>query len=445
MNQGKHELHETARQRERAVLVGVERRDDREAWPVEDSLAELRLLAATAGVEVVGEFTQSLDKPNQTFFIGSGKLDEIKDFKGAVPFDLVIFDDDLSPSQQRNVERALQTRVVDRRSLILDIFAQHARTREGALQVEVAQYEYLLPRLTRAWTHLSRQTQGGVGLRGPGETQLEIDRRRMRDRLTYLRRELETVTRHRGLYRDRRKKVGIPIVAIVGYTNAGKSTLLNRVAGANVLVADQLFATLDPTTRRVSLPGGGEVLFTDTVGFVQKLPTDLVAAFRATLEEISDADLILHVVDVTHPHVERQVEVVDATLRELGVEDTPVVVALNKVDLLPDPEAGSREVEGQERIVGVSALTGEGVDRLLQVVSEVLGEQGRTLRALIPYEHSRVLDAVFRSGTVHAQRHLPEGTEIEATVPLHLSAQLDPYLVNRVVAGVADGPDSTSP
>jgi GTP-binding protein HflX len=406
----------------------VEIRDEPGAWPVDDSLDELALLARTAGVEVVGEFTQTLDHPNVTFFIGPGKVEEIKAYKGAEPFDLIIFDDDLSPSQQRNLERELRTRVIDRRSLILDIFAQHARTREGALQVEVAQYEYLLPRLTRAWTHLSRQTRGGVGLRGPGETQLEIDRRRMRARLTHLRRELEEVRRHRALYRGRRRKSGIPIVAIVGYTNAGKSTLLNRVSGSNVLEADQLFATLDPTTRRVRLPGGTEVLFTDTVGFVQKLPPDLVAAFRATLEEITDADIILHVVDITHPHVQRQVDVVDTTLRELGVQETPVVVALNKIDLLPEEEAERARHESGGRIVAVSARTGEGVEALLTTIAEVLGEHGKTIRALIPYDHQALLSAVHRSGTVHQQQHLSGGTLVVASVPLNLAGQLEPYL-----------------
>ncbi|NPV08925.1 MAG: GTPase HflX [Anaerolineae bacterium] len=398
------------------------------AWPVDDSLDELALLARTAGVQVVGEFTQALDQPNATYFVGPGKVEEVRAFKSAVPYDVVIFDDDLSPSQQRNLERELRTRVIDRRSLILDIFAQHARTREGALQVELAQYEYMLPRLTRAWTHLSRQTRGGVGLRGPGETQLEVDRRRMRERLTQLRRELEDVRRHRALYRGRRRKSGIPIVAIVGYTNAGKSTLLNRISGSNVLAADQLFATLDPTTRRVRLPGGGEALLTDTVGFVQKLPPDLVAAFRATLEEITDADVILHVVDITHPHVERQVEVVDATLRELGVEDTPVVVGLNKVDLLPEEEARRARAESSDSIVAISALTGEGIDKLLATIAQVIARRGVEVRAVIPYERSNVLSAVHRCGNVHRQEHLAEGTLIVASVPLSLLGQLEPYL-----------------
>ncbi len=413
---------------ERAVLVGVALRGEPDAWPVEDSLEELASLAETAGVEVVGEFTQALDRPHMTFFVGPGKVEELKSAKEATPYDVVIFDDDLSPSQQRNLEREIGARVIDRRSLILDIFAQHAHTREGVLQVEVAQYEYLMPRLTRAWTHLSRQAQGGVGLRGPGETQLEVDRRRMRVRLSQLRRELEEVRRHRALYRGRRRESGVPIVAIVGYTNAGKSTLLNRLSGSDVYAADQLFATLDPVTRRVDLPGGAEVLVTDTVGFVQKLPPDLVAAFRATLEEITDADVILHVVDITHGHVERQVEVVNKTLADLGVGESPVVVALNKIDLLPPDEADRARAETEDRIVAVSAATGEGIERLLQVLSEALGEQGHWIAALIPYDKQGVLSPVFRKGSVHLQEHRPEGTYVEATVPLTLLGQLEPYL-----------------
>ncbi|MGQ9552653.1 MAG: GTPase HflX [Anaerolineae bacterium] len=421
----------TAEQKERAVLVGVILRKDSNAWPVADSLAELALLAQTAGVEVVGEFSQTLDTPHVTYFIRPGKVEEIKEAKAALGFDVVIFDDDLSPSQQRNLERELGTRVLDRRALILDIFAQHARTREGALQVELAQYEYLLPRLTRAWTHLSRQTRGGVGLRGPGETQLEIDRRRMRERVTQLRRELEGVRRHRALYRRRRKRAGIPIVAIVGYTNAGKSTLLNALSGAHVLAADQLFATLDPTTRRVRLPDGGEVLFTDTVGFVQKLPADLVAAFRATLEEITDADLIVHVVDITHPNAERQVAVVDDRLKSLGIGDTPIIVALNKVDLLPDSVAAQACLSADDRVVAISALTGMGLDKLLRTIADVFGELGEPIRALIPYEQAGLLATMFRSGTVHSQEHLAEGTLVTATVPLSLLPQLQPYLLEE--------------
>ena len=426
------EVQTEQEERERAILVGVELsgKGDEQSWPVEESLAELERLAETAGLLVVGTFRQSLQAPHPAFFIGSGKVAEIRAFREAVPFDVAIFDDDLSPSQQRNLERALGARVIDRRALILDIFAQHARTREGALQVELAQYEYLRPRLTRAWTHLSRQTRGGVGLRGPGETQLELDRRRMRERIAKLRRELEAVRRHRRLYRERRKSTGVPIVAIVGYTNAGKSTLLNAVSRANVYVADKLFATLDPTTRRVRLPGGAEALFTDTVGFVQKLPPDLVAAFHATLEEIEDADVILHVVDITHPQVLRQVQVVEETLQRLGVGTTPAILALNKIDLTSDPEAVralAREQRGP--VVALSALTGYGVDELLQTVADVLGESGVSIRAIVPYERTAILAAIYQYGTVRRREEQDSGTFVEASIPLRLLPQVQPYLL----------------
>ncbi len=276
-------------------------------------MAELRLLADTAGLNVVGESTQNLDQPHPDTYIGSGKVEEIKALAEETLTDVVIFDTELSPRHQRELEEKFQNRirVLDRTALILDIFAQHASTREGILQVELAQYEYRLPRLTRAWTHLARQaggasgrsgSAGGVGLRGPGETQLEVDRREIRTRISSLKAELEKVRAHRSRYRSQRKRSQIPIVALVGYTNAGKSTLLNYLSHSNVYVANQLFATLDPTTRRVQLPDNHWVLFTDTVGFIQKLPTQLIAAFRATLEEITEADLLLHMVDITHPN-----------------------------------------------------------------------------------------------------------------------------------------------
>ena len=288
-------LLETESPKEKALLVGVNLRRNEDLLSLEDSLEELELLADTAGVEVVGVETQNLDIPNAKTFIGKGKVEEIKILAGELDADMVIFDNELSPRHQRELESAFgdSVRVIDRTALILDIFAQHAETSEGRFQVELAQYEYRLPRLTRAWTHLARQagggggragSVGGVGLRGPGETQLEVDRRLITTRIEYLKGELEKVRAHRMRYRERRKKTKVPVVALVGYTNAGKSTLLNRLSKSDVYVADQLFATLDPTTRRVELPGGQAVLFTDTVGFIQKLPTELVAAFRATLE-----------------------------------------------------------------------------------------------------------------------------------------------------------------
>lgn len=300
-------------------MVGVEIYDKKGFFAVEESLAELKRLADTAGFEVVGQITQKLSHPNPKTFIGPGKVKEVKTLAEELLADVIIFDDELSPRHQRELEELMtgDTRLIDRTALILDIFAQHANTREGALQVELAQYEYRLPRLTRAWTHLVRQAGGGggrtggtagVGLRGPGETQLEVDRRDIRRRISQLKAELEKVRAHRSRHRTRRKESNIPVVSLVGYTNAGKSTLINQLAESEVYVADQLFATLDPTTRRVILPDGQQILVTDTVGFIQKLPTTLVAAFRATLEEIAEADLLLHVIDVTHPQAMAHVE-----------------------------------------------------------------------------------------------------------------------------------------
>ncbi len=333
----------------------------RNEFPIDDSLDELERLAETAGLQVVGRAVQHVERISPATLIGKGKLQEIIASRAETPFDVVLFDEELAPNQQREIETAFggeDIKVLDRTALILDIFAQHARTKEGALQVELAQYEYRLPRLTRMWTHLARQAggaagrggTGGVGLRGPGERQLEIDRREIRTHIARLKKQIEEIRKQRGEHRRKRQREGMPVVAIVGYTNAGKSTLLNALTGVGatlavargrlqasprregVYVADELFATLDPTTRRVKLPGGSEALFTDTVGFIQKLPTQLVAAFRATLEEITEADLLLHVIDATHANMLDQARAVEETLEEIGAGDKPVVIALNKID-----------------------------------------------------------------------------------------------------------------
>ncbi|MFQ5886093.1 MAG: GTPase HflX, partial [Anaerolineae bacterium] len=357
---------------ERGFLVGVELKRQKSVWRAEDSLAELAQLARTAGIEVVGSTIQRLDRARPATFIGKGKVQELKALKGELKPDVILFDEELSPRQQRNLEEELDLKIVDRTALILDIFAKHARTHEGRLQVELAQYEYRLPRLTRLWTHLARQVggtaarggPGGVGVRGPGETQLETDRREIGRRIAHLRQQLEEVRTHRRLYRRRRRRAAIPVVAIVGYTNAGKSTLLNALAGSDILVEDKLFATLDPTTRRVTLPNGRVTLFTDTVGFIQKLPTQLVAAFQATLEEIAEADLLLHILDITHPHVQEQSVAVEETLRQIGADHRPLLTALNKIDLLPSSEISPLLAEIARRYpncVPISALKGTGL------------------------------------------------------------------------------------
>lgn len=395
-------------------------------WPVEESLAELAQLARTAGIRLVGHTVQRLERPNPTTFIGPGKVEELVKQVARTAADVVIFDDELSPRHQRGLERALGdgVKLLDRTALILDIFAQHAHTREGVLQVELAQYEYRLPRLTRAWTHLARQAggraggaTGGVGVRGPGETQLETDRQVIGRRIAQLKRELERVRAHRGRYRARRRREGMPVVAIVGYTNAGKSTLLNNLADADVLVEDKLFATLDPTTRRVELPGGGVALFTDTVGFIQKLPTQLVAAFRATLEELTEADLLVHVVDVTHPQVMRQADAVGETLEEIGAADKPVISALNKIDRLPAPDAVFPLMGRFPNSVAISALTGEGLESLLACVEGILETLMVWLDVHIPYELGELVDLFHRRGLIEQEEHTGRGTRIVGRMP----------------------------
>ncbi len=425
--------------RERAFLVGVSLRGKPQLLPLEDSLAELARLAETAGLEVVGEATQRLDHPHSKTFIGPGKVEEIKALVEEFQADVVIFDDELSPRHLRELENAFgeKVRLLDRTALILDIFAQHAHTREGALQVELAQYEYRLPRLTRAWTHLARQTgggggragrMGGVGLRGPGERQLEVDRRDIRRRMANLRKELEKVRAHRQRHRARRRKNRLPVVALVGYTNAGKSTLLNRLTQADVYVADQLFATLDPTTRRVELPGGHLALFTDTVGFIQKLPTSLVAAFRATLEEITEADLLLHVIDITHPQAAAQAEAVLQTLAEIGAEHIPVLTVLNKIDRLPAPEKAAEALQAFPHAVAISALRGDGIPELLQTVSEKLYATYEPIVVDLPYEEGGLIALFHEMGQVEEVQHHRGGVRIRGRVPGRLVARYAPFV-----------------
>jgi GTPase len=375
-------IHSTAPPQERAFLVAVETKKQ-QSWHSEESLDELAQLAGTAGASVVGRAVQKLDNPNTATYIGKGKLEEIVSQRVPLEYDVVLFDDELSPSQQRNLEDALKVKVIDRTALILDIFARRARTREGSLQVDLAQHEYLLPRLAGQWSHLER-LGAGIGTRGPGETQLETDRRLIRGRISRLKAQLDQVRRHRALYRRRRAKQGVPVVALVGYTNAGKSTLMNALTGADVLAENRLFATLDPVTRKVGLPGGGFFLLTDTVGFIQKLPTQLVAAFRATLEELTDADLLLHVVDITHPNAAEQAETVEQTLAELEVADKPRLTVLNKVDALTTEDgapisgladlndlAGELDAEHGDALM-VSAVRGWGLDILRARIEERL-------------------------------------------------------------------------
>jgi GTPase len=426
--------------REKAFLVGIELRSRDDLLSLEDSLTELSLLADTAGLDVVGQASQRLDQPNPHTFIGPGKVEEVRALADETRSQVILFDEELSPRHLRELEKIFgeDLRILDRTALILDIFAQHAATREGALQVELAQYEYRLPRLTRAWTHLARQagggggrsgSVGGVGLRGPGETQLEVDRRDIRRRISHLKDEIEKVRTHRQLYRERRKRSRIPVVALVGYTNAGKSTLLNRLAQADVYVADQLFATLDPTTRRVELPGGNLALFTDTVGFIQKLPTALVAAFRATLEEIAEADLLLHIIDVTHPNAHAQAEAVMQTLKEIEADHIPVVTALNKIDRLTDPESARQSLDFYPSSVAISALLGDGITQLLEMVNRYLYEDFSQVSVRLPYQEGSLIALFHDQGQVEMVEQYQGGTLIRGRLPGRLIARFQPFVI----------------
>ncbi len=345
-------VHSTAPVVDRAYLVAADTFGS--LLPAEESLGELAELARTAGADVVGRATQRLEHPVAATYIGKGKVREVAEAARDATANVVIFDDELSPSQQRNLETALGTKVIDRTALILDIFATRAQTREGRLQVALAQMQYLLPRLAGQWSHLERM-EGAIGTRGPGETQIETDRRLIRSRISKIKRDLEGVRQQRALYRRQRRRAGIPVVALIGYTNAGKSTLMTALSGADVLAENKLFATLDPVTRRLRLPSGETVLLTDTVGFIQKLPTDLVAAFRATLEELDEADLLLHVLDIAHPNSFEHAQTVDATLKDLGVSEKPTLLVLNKVDLLVGTDgAPVGDFEGVRTLLGAA-------------------------------------------------------------------------------------------
>ena len=434
----KKTLYDTNPPKEKAILVGLEIEENQSLLSMESSLEELYLLAETAGVEVVGELSQKLDKPNPSTFIGSGKVTELKELVSAMKADLVIFDDELNPRNFRELEEQLPegTKVLDRTGLILDIFAQHANTSEGKLQVQLAQNEYLYPRLTRAWTHLVRQagggggragSVGGVGLRGPGETQLEDDRRKIRTHISLLKDELAKVQSHRQQTRLKRKKSNIPLVALVGYTNAGKSTLLNRLTKADAYVANKLFATLDPTTRKLWLAEGKEVLLTDTVGFIQKLPHQLVAAFRATLEDIVEADLLLHVVDISNQDAAAQWQVVVQTLVEIQADDIPMLTVLNKVDQGIDESEINRNFPQFQDAVRVSAKTGQGMDELLVRLNEFLYTTMVEISVKIPYQQMNLVNLFHQNGVVLKATHEVDHTLIEGKIPTRLYKLFAPY------------------
>jgi len=429
---GMRELIETGLSPERIFLFGLDSQFSVDGlWSVEDSIKELVQLAQTAGLVVAGQALQKRAAPDPSTYMGSGKLKQISEEMDLLDIQTLIVDDELTPGQQRNIEARLPEgiKVIDRTALILDIFAQHAHSREGKLQVELAQYQYRLPRLTRLWTHLVRQAggraggaRGGVGLRGPGETQLESDRRLIRKRISSLKNELEDIRIHRRHYRRRRGNSGIPVISLTGYTNAGKSSLLRTLSQEDVLVEDQLFSTLDPLTRLVHLPGGREVLFTDTVGFIKRLPHELIAAFRATFEEIAESDLILHLIDSAHPKADAQVGAVEEVLSELGVKDNTILKVWNKMDKLD--HAGCMD----NHSVSISALTGEGINRLKKRIESLLQDNMTLVEGLLRYSEGSLLDQIHRQGTIELEEHRHDGTYLRAYVPPVLAVRLRPFI-----------------
>jgi len=414
---------------ERAVLVGLER-SGHDRWALQDSLDELRELVRTAGPEVVDVITQKRDKPDAATFIGRGKAEEIAAFCQQKSANLVIFDDDLSPAQGRNLGEAFgeKVKVLDRTELILDIFAQRARTREGKLQVELAQLEYMLPRLTGLWTHLSRQ-RAGAGARGPGEMQLEVDRRKVMEKITRLKRALEEVRKNRRIERSGRQRLHWPVVSLTGYTNTGKSTLLNALTGATVLAEDKLFATLDPTTRKVRLPNNQNILLSDTVGFLRKLPHGLVEAFKATLEEVAEADLLLHVVDVSHPLARDQIKAVEVVLEEIHADGKPTVLALNKRDKL-DAESPVLEnfLRAYPRAVPISAKNGEHLNELLDEIANRLADRRVNVTLSIPHHRAKTIALVYESGYVSAREDVDGKVVLQAQIPKVLAGELTPFV-----------------
>ncbi len=421
-------IHQTQNARSvRVFLVGVELKDRTHA-DVRESLAELEELATTAGTQIVGEGVQKLAAPVAATYIGPGKAQEFAEQCRAAEVDTVIFDDELSPAQTRNLEKIFGCKTMDRTALILEIFGQRARTREGKLQIEHAQLEYLLPRLTRYWSHLSRQRGSTGSIGGEGESQLEADRRKLQERIDKIEDELDAVRRQRETQRAGRQRAQWPLASIVGYTNAGKSTLLNRLTGASVLAEDKLFATLDPTTRRLRLPTNQNVLLTDTVGFIKKLPHGLVEAFKATLEEVVQADLLVHVVDISHPQAQEQIDAVNAVLLEIGAGAKPVLMVFNKLDRL---EGGVPPVlrERYPQAVSLSARTGEGITPLLAELGTQLRPIREFLDLRVPLAEAAVIARLHAVGQVVTSRYTGKNARFKVRVPPHLVEEFAPFVV----------------
>ena len=418
------------RETERVFIVGVQLKGQ-DAWCIDESLDELEELVGTAGGEVAGRGTQRLDRVNAATFIGPGKAREFAEQCKEAEVDTVVFDEELSPAQGRNLEKVFECKILDRTALILDIFSQRARTREGKLQVELAQLNHLLPRLTRFWTHLSRQ-KGGIGMRGgEGESQLEVDRRKVRERIDKIQRDLELVMRHRSVQRTGRKRNQWPLGSLVGYTNAGKSTLFNAITGASALAEDKLFATLDPTTRRLCLPTNQNVLLSDTVGFIRKLPHDLVVAFKATLEEVIEADLLLHVVDISSPQVEEQIEAVNVVLDELGVADKPTLMVFNKIDRVTTPGLAKRFTDLHPNSIVVSARTGEGFEAFMAELGKQLRPVREMLELSIPHSQSEVIAQLHEVGQVLERDYDAAEAVFKALIPPSHRATFERFIIRE--------------
>ena len=413
---------------ERAFLIGAQFRSH-SAWEIKDSLEELAQLATTAGATIVGDGFQKLDSPHTGTFIGKGKAEDFAEQCKIDEVDTVIFDEELSPGQARNLERIFGCKILDRTSLILDIFAQRAQTREGKLQVELAQLKYLLPRLTRFWTHLSRQ-KGGIGMRGgDGESQLEVDRRKVSERIQKLTEELEQVRRQRLIQRSGRKRHLWPLASIVGYTNAGKSTLLNSLTGTNVLAEDKLFATLDPTTRRLRLPTNQNVLISDTVGFIRKLPHRLVEAFKATLEEVVEADLLIHVTDLSHPQVDDQIKAVNEVLAEIKAHDKPCMMVFNKVDQVESQGIVEHYLESHQPSVAISARHQEGFDAFYAELGRQLKPIRSSLQLRIPIDQTEIMSRLYEIGQVEERDYKDDYAHFKVRIPPHCEHDFEPYVV----------------
>jgi GTPase len=425
-------VHLNHHRKEKAVIVGVELPAKNHPVPLEYSLAELERLTETAGAKVLWKFTQQLRNVTPATLMGRGKVEEIRASLRDLQPDLVIVDEDLTPAQQRNLESAFKLRVVDRSQLILDIFAQRARSNEGKLQVELAQLEYLLPRLTRQWTHLSR-LGGGIGTRGPGETQLEVDRRRIRERIGHLKQRLKTVERTRTLQRKEREEVPFATVALVGYTNAGKSTLMNALTRAGVFVEDKLFATLDPTTRALRLPNGDKVMLVDTVGFINKIPHSLIDAFKSTLEEVRSADLLLHLVDMSNPLFEAQIQVIESVLEEIGAAEVPSVLVPNKIDVAAAP-LGRLKGPSVEGVCAISALTGAGISQLLEMIGTILEKGKERFKASFSATQAGLLSLLRERGRIVEESYNDNEIHVTALVTPKLAGQMRKLLRNSAAA-----------